>query len=121
MFMRTMTLKFNPVTEQFDEDDLQAFVKDKEVVAAREHFFIKQETPYLVVFLTYLPGTRELSQPTRDAKADTWRELLTESQLPLFNTLRNWRTERAKAEGVPPYIICTNHQLAQIVAAATQC
>lgn len=112
-----MTLKFNPVTEQFDEEDLHAFIKDKEVLSAREHFFIKQETPYLVVFLTYLPGTGDQPKAPGGAKAESWRELLTDAQLPLFNTLREWRSERAKQEGVPPYIICTNQQLAQMVAA----
>jgi superfamily II DNA helicase RecQ len=36
--------------------------------------------------------------------------------MPLFDTLRTWRSERAKQDGVPPYIICTNQQLAQMVA-----
>lgn len=45
---------------------------------------------------------------------------MTEAELPLFNTLRNWRTERSKREGVPPYVICTNRQLAAMVKARPQ-
>lgn len=33
----------------------------------------------------------------------------------LFNILRDWRSQRCKKEGVPPYIIFTNQQLAMIV------
>ena len=60
MRIRIFTLKFHPGTEQFDDDELQEFIKDKEVLSAREHFFLKHETPYLVVFITYLPGDRDM-------------------------------------------------------------
>ena len=33
----------------------------------------------------------------------SWRALVTAEELPLFNTLRDWRTERSQHEGVPPY------------------
>lgn len=35
--------------------------------------------------------------------------------MPLFNTLRNWRMERCKRDGVPPYVICSNQQFADMV------
>jgi superfamily II DNA helicase RecQ len=38
----------------------------------------------------------------------------------LFNTLRDWRAERCKKDGVPPYVICTNQQLAAVVAQRPQ-
>ncbi len=33
----------------------------------------------------------------------------------LFNLLRDWRSQRSKKEGVPPYILFTNQQLTDIV------
>ena len=42
---------------------------------------------------------------------------MAETDLPLFNALRGWRAERAKRDGVPPYLICTNKQLAAMVNA----
>ncbi len=114
MLLRTITLKFNSVTGQFDEDQLQDFIKDKEILVVREHFFIKHETPYLVVFITYLPGNRDIASGKK--QHDSWRDRLADDQVALFNTLRDWRAERAKQEGVPPYIICNNRQLAQIAA-----
>ncbi len=41
--------------------------------------------------------------------------ILSESDQGLFNILRDWRSERCKKEGVPPYIIFNNNQLAEIV------
>ena len=40
--------------------------------------------------------------------------MLTENDWPLFNVLREWQAERSKEEGILPYIICTNLQLAKI-------
>ena len=32
-----------------------------------------------------------------------------EGYLSLFNALLNWRMECFKQDGVPPYVVCTNH------------
>ena len=52
--------------------------------------------------------------PRKETKED-WRELLRKEDTPLFESLRAWRTQRARAEAVPPYVIVTNVQLARIV------
>jgi ATP-dependent DNA helicase RecQ len=113
MLVRIFTLKFHAATEQFDDETLQEFIKDKEVVSIREHFFINHETPYLALVVTYLPGT-DLSDRSKKNK-EAWQELLSNEQIPLFDALRDWRAERAKQDGVPLYIILKNRQLAQIV------
>ena len=40
-----------------------------------------------------------------------------EADWPLFNTLRDWRSERAKQDGVPSYVISNNRQPAEVVKA----
>ena len=49
---------------------------------------------------------------TRD---ESWRKILNEGEIPLFNTLREWRSAKSKEEGVPIYFVCTNKQLADVV------
>ncbi|MBF8271094.1 MAG: hypothetical protein HW380_199 [Magnetococcales bacterium] len=44
-----------------------------------------------------------------------WRKTLKDAAMPMFNTLREWRAKRAREEGVPPYFVCTNKQLADVV------
>lgn len=53
MFVRVMTLRFDAVIGSFDDSPLRDFLKDKEVLSIRDHFFIKNEVPYLVVLITY--------------------------------------------------------------------
>jgi len=112
-----MTIRFNSALEQFDDTDLQEFIKDKEILSVRDHFFIKNDTPYIAVVIHYRENYEQPTASRSGRKRDeSWREIIKDDELPLFNTLRSWRSERAKQDGIPPYIICTNRQLAEMVS-----
>ena len=74
-----------------------------------------------MAFLPYYPLRREAPRGGQ-AKAceSSWRSQLSEGDLPLFNALREWRAQRASREGLPPYLVCTNKQVAAIVNARPQ-
>lgn len=111
MLARVITLRFDPVIGGFDDGPLRDFLKDKEVLSIRDHFFVKHEVPYLAVLVTYSLSQPEAASPAvepRGQREASWHALVTEEELPLFNALRDWRAERSKREGLPPYGICTN-------------
>ncbi|MCZ0931662.1 MAG: HRDC domain-containing protein, partial [Oligoflexia bacterium] len=70
------------------------------------------EIPYLTLVAQYKPLTLSSGEKTKGH--EEWRQLLNEADRPLFNTLRQWRNERSKKEGIPPYIILNNKQLAEV-------
>jgi len=119
MHVRVFTLRFNPATEAFEDTPVTQFLADKEVCSIRDHFFLKDDTPYLTLVVCYRP--RALPPPPAHGQSEgrqrdeSWREHLAKEDWPLFNTLRDWRAERAKAAGVPPYVICNNRQLVEVV------
>lgn len=53
MLARVFTLKFSPVLDGFADEELAAFVRDRDVVDIRDHFFERDGQPYLAVFVTY--------------------------------------------------------------------
>lgn len=127
MQARVITLRFSSMVEGFDDAPLRDFIKDKEVHALRDHFFVRNDMPYLAVMVSY--SLKPLSQPAPAAATgkpqagkgdESWRHLINEAEVPLFNTLRDWRSARCKRDGVPPYVICNNRQLAAIVKARPQ-
>jgi len=123
MLARVITLHFNAVLGGFDDTPLREFLTDKDVLAIREHFFIRHDVPYLAMIVTYtLPHLTSPAAPAAPAHQPepSWRALVTPEEVPLFNTLRDWRLERSKQEGVPPYVVCTNKMLAAIVKARPQ-
>jgi len=118
VLIKTFTLRFDPRIEGFDDQGLRAFLSDKEVQSVREHFFIKDDTPYWAFVVNYdiQPTSGEPTPGAKPrSKGPDYRSILQEEHWPLFNTLRDWRSEKAKAEGVPPYLVFTNIQLAEAV------
>ena len=121
MQLRIFTLRFNPVTERFDDSAVVGFLADKDVISIKDHFFLKDNIPFITLVVNYrpvpLPATAAADRPAEAQRDQSWKELLTEEDWPLFKTLRAWRGERAKQDGIPPYVICNNRQLAEIIKA----
>jgi len=123
MLIRIFTLRFNAALDAFDDTPLVDFIKDKAILSLKEYFFIKNETPYLAIIVNYEPVREEVPSLIKKGERrgeEAWRTLLQESDMPLFNNLRSWRAEYCKKEGIPPYVVCNNKQLAQIVTTRPQ-
>ncbi len=122
MKLRVLTLPFDAELGRFDDEPVQRLLADKDLIAARDHFFAHQGRPYLALVLTYCGnGAPPAAGGAKKAKRrESWRDLLDPAELPLFNTLREWRTQKAKDDGIPPYVICNNRQLAEVVRVRPQ-
>jgi superfamily II DNA helicase RecQ len=117
MLAKIFTLRFNELTDCFDDTPLRDFMKDKEILSIREHFFMRHEIPYLTIVVAYNPRSGTPPETAKKKQRDeSWRELIHPEDMPLFNALRDWRNETSRRQGVPPYVICTNQQLAEIVS-----
>ncbi|MFC1852876.1 HRDC domain-containing protein [candidate division CSSED10-310 bacterium] len=86
-------------------------MKDKEIHSMREHFFKGSGVPHLLLLVQYSVSDGPASS---DQSKGAYKSLLSETDWPLFHTLRDWRNARAKGKGFPPYIIFDNMQLARI-------
>jgi superfamily II DNA helicase RecQ len=123
MQTRVITLRFNELIDGFDDAPLRDFIKDKEIVSVNEHFFTRLDQPYLAIMINYkLPPIAVASDRAETGRREkkreeTWREYVSESDIPLFNALRDWRLERGKRDGLPIYVIFTNRELGAIIAA----
>ena len=127
MLLRLFTLGFDPTTERFDDSRVRDFLADKAVEAISDHFFERDGQPWLLLVVRYRLVSGGLteqagqatqkttaSKPTK-ARDESWRELLDKADWPLFNRIREWRGERSRAEGIPPYVVCNNRELAALV------
>jgi ATP-dependent DNA helicase RecQ len=96
MLIRVFTLAFEPMTGRFNDDPVRDFIVDKEVASIRDHFFLKDDTPYLTLVVCYRPaGLAAAPQAPAPASArqrdESWRTTVNQADWPLFNTLRDWR------------------------------
>ena len=56
-----------PLLEAFDHASMQEFLKARELVAIRDHFFVRNEVSYLAVLVTYGPRTHSPALGDRPA------------------------------------------------------
>jgi superfamily II DNA helicase RecQ len=121
LLFRVFTLAFDTAAGRFDDTPVRDYLADKDVAAVSEHFFTHDGRPYLAV-VVHCHGIRAADERAADAKRasargrdESWRDVLESDDWPLFNRLREWRGERARAAGIPSYVICNNRQLAEVV------
>ena len=121
MRIRVFTLRFDTLLGQFDDTLFQEFQAGKQIIDKTSHFFSYEGEPYLAIVVSYRSvrpdgGNHKKSNPSKEA-SDSWKKQISKEDYPLFNALREWRMERSKDEGVPPYIVCTNKQFASMISA----
>lgn len=118
MLFRVFTLTFDPASEGFDDTPVRDYLADKDVLSMSEHFFTQDGRAYLAVTVKSR-AVRGPASPATEAKPrqrdESWRKLVSKDDMALFERLREWRGERARAAGIPSYVICNNKQLAQVL------
>lgn len=113
MKLKIFTLRLDPMTGQFDDRELAEFQMGKDVIELSEHFLVHEKTPTLALVLRY----RELpdaARPSADAARKDWRAELDVDAKRMYDELRLWRGRKAKHEGIPPYLILNNRELAEL-------
>ena len=123
MHVKIFSLKFDANYGGFNDEVIQDFLKDKQVISIQEYFFKRHEVPYLTLVIQYsfgIQGFENRSGNFQPKQQQDWKQELSESDMGLFDLLRNWRLQRSKKEGVPPYILFSNAQLSKIVKARPQ-
>ena len=113
MKLKVFTLRFSGSPEGFDDRPLQEFIADKEVIEFSEHFFTRENTPYLTILIAYRPLTDEGAR--RPVPQQDLRNEFDGREKEAYDALRTWRAAAAKMEGIPPYLIANNKQLAQMI------
>ncbi len=84
-----------------------------EILEVREHFFTHQNQPYWAVMLVYQVPIVQNPPPPKNS--GDFRNQIEPQDLPLFEQLKKWRSEKAQQVGIPPYLICTNRQFAELI------
>ena len=113
MKLKVFTFRFSENAGGFDDEPMQAFITDKEVIEFSEHFFIHEKTPYLTVLISYRDITPD-ERAKRNRRFDPRTELDSRERQ-AYDALRAWRAERAKQEGIPTYMIANNKQIGDMV------
>jgi superfamily II DNA helicase RecQ len=111
--LKVFTLRFSGSPEGFDDRPLQEFIADKEVIEFSEHFFTRENTPYITILIAYRALTDDGAR--RPGPQQDPRNEFDSREKEAYDALRTWRAAAAKMEGIPPYMIANNKQLAKMI------
>lgn len=116
MKLKIFTLRLNPATGLFDEGELGNFQLGKDVIEVSEHFLVHEKTPTLLLVLRYrdVPDNRGGARQSPDAERKDWRAELDAQGQRIYDEFRLWRGRKAKHDGLPPYLILNNRELAEL-------
>jgi len=123
---RVIDLCYSPKRGAIDDEPLQRLLHGHEVVQISERFYRHDGVPHLVVGVRYRlapavvpPKQRERTETSREANgastSNDWKDVLEDGKEKLFETLRSWRTARARADAVPPYVVFHDSTLMEMV------
>lgn len=117
MKLKIFTLRLNPATGLFDEGELTSFQLGKDVIDVSEHFLVHEKTPTLLLVLRYreLPDNGGGARQSPETARKDWRAELDVPGQRVYDEFRLWRGRKAKHEGLPPYLILNNRELAELV------
>ena len=59
MLVKVISLTFDSTLGGFNDTEIREFLKDKEVISVQDHFFVKNEVPYLTMVIKYFPFRQE--------------------------------------------------------------
>ena len=114
MIPRIITLRYDDNLAGFPEDALRAATAGREVLSAREHFFMHGGVPHLALVLELGGGAETRRPERRPAGAPDVLATVPPDRKRLYLDLKRWRNERAGLDGVPPFVILRNELLAEI-------
>ncbi len=116
MPIRLFTIPFCPRTWKFPDEDLEAFQRSHEILEVSDHWFTHEGLPVLALLVRYREreaSSRGAGDPRAAVRTDPRADLNPEERR-LYDAIRRWRSRRARRDGIPPFLLLTNAQVAAI-------
>lgn len=112
--MKTKIFKIR-LSEEFIYDDqkrLDHFLQENNILKY-ETAFVKEEENYWSVILYYEELKVQFNEP-KNEKYSAEQEQLNSDEIKILDSLKLWRSEKAKEQSLPVYFIATNKELLSI-------
>ena len=111
--MQVKTFVINPLCSEQAEEEANRFLRSHRILQLDRQY--DAERGCWVLLATYQEGgaLQDVQQAQRTQKKD-YRELLSEEAFARFARYRDIRREVSQRQGVPPYVVFTDEELAKL-------
>ena len=121
-----MQLKFFsiPIFASGEEEELNKFLRSVKVIDVRRELVMASETACWAICVLFMPHAGDSFGSTAQSTAPRtyggrgridYREVLSTDEFVIFTELRTIRKQLSENDGVPPYVVFTDAELAEIV------
>ena len=122
--LRIFSLPFCPEKGGFDDTPLQEYLAEGRALLDVQHHLLEPHgSPWMILLVKTRPlesshprqrQERQQAQEKRRNKEEWKASLVDEEARQRFELLEDWRRERAKEQGVPPFLLLNNRLLTKI-------
>ena len=117
MEIKTFHIRLSREHINSDEQKLNNFLKDKEVVNTFAELVKTEKVNFWSVLITYSEiGRNKLKKVNEKSEKLSYSvdTKLTEEELIIYNNLKQWRTDKAKTENISSFVIAYDTELITI-------
>lgn len=117
MFIKVFTIEFSRIEGSFSDSEVTNFLQGKELITVKDYLLEVVGKNFLVLIITYT--VKEDFSKIGSNEASTSANLmglLSDENKNLFDSLKSWRLHESKKQAIPPFIVFTNKQLAEIAS-----
>ncbi len=111
--MRIKCFAIPALTPEAAAEEVSKFLASHRILTVDREFIADGPASHWALCVTYLPSSNQPT-PIKRPKVD-YRELLSPEDFAVYSRLRALRKEFAEHDGIPPYAVFTNEQLAAMV------
>lgn len=100
-------------------DDLNSFLRKHKIISVAKEFFQQDGSWSILVEYLEVDDNPRYLQNGKSGKVD-YKQILSEEEFAVFSKLRDWRKKVAGEKNIPPYVIFTDKQMAEIITSKTK-
>ena len=115
MQIKTFHIRLSKEYINFDEEKLNDFLTDKEVVNTFAELIKTEKVNFWSILVTYSDtGNMKKANEKPEKLSFPTDTKLTEVELNIYNALKQWRTDKAKTENISSFVIAYDTELITI-------
>lgn len=113
MRITTFKIRLNEEFQAHDKRLLNEFLQNNHILQTTSQF-VHEKEHFWSILLRYSEKLNSVNEPSPKKYSANDAEILNGDELQILDALKLWRTERAKDDNLPPYMIATNSELFSI-------
>lgn len=113
MKIKVLKIRLSEDFQSYDEKLLNDFIAHHDVVKMNSSL-VKGTENYWSVMIYFEEAVNNVVREKRSAKYSAESEDLNSDEIKILDSLKIWRTEKAKEQNLPTYFIATNKELVSV-------